>query len=141
MSRNIKIDTNAIRLGAIPERLRAIQLAPNLKVAAARLKSLKKDVHETFKKLAFELHPDRHAGDKAKEEELKRLQGARDWIKNLRIEIRRMPTIAPAQVFWIGPPVFWGSRVGTYNGTTNGTTNGTSTVSQTTTWMPMIFWR
>lgn len=53
----------AAEMGVTEQRVMAIQAAPSFEESKVRLAALKADAKATYKKLAFQYHPDRNPGD------------------------------------------------------------------------------
>lgn len=78
-------------LGAPPQAMRAVQCAPSFEEGKRRLEELKGLVRKTYKRLAFELHPDRNNGDAVKAEKLKVVSRLKDEFMKLELRPPRPP--------------------------------------------------
>lgn len=72
-------------MGLHPADFQDVRLAPNAEEAARRLEKLRARFRAGFKKLAFDLHPDRTGGDPQKTEDFKALIQLRDGFDKLRV--------------------------------------------------------
>lgn len=84
-------------MGLRPEDFQAVRLAPSPEVAAKLLGDLKERFRSGFKKLAFELHPDRTGGDPQKTEDFKALIQLREGFE--RLQVPEYAPEPPAKVY------------------------------------------
>lgn len=77
-------------MGLRPEDFQAVRLAPNPEEAGRLFANLKERFKAGFKKLAFELHPDRTGGDPQKTEDFKALIQLREGFDKFQV-----PTYVP----------------------------------------------
>lgn len=82
------------RLGVTPMDIERIRQTP-FPQSVAILDELKARVKTNWKRLAFELHPDRTGNDPVKTEEFKGLTLVRDDFEKLRVEPRPQPMPQP----------------------------------------------
>ena len=76
-------------LGIMPNELQSIQGLPLLE-GQRRLEEIKERVHKNYKRLAFELHPDRTGNDPAKTEHFKLVGAVKDDFDKLKLEARQV---------------------------------------------------
>lgn len=84
----------------VPEEIDALLREPTFEAAKAKLAELKERVRKNFRKLAFELHPDRTGGDPGKTERFKLLVQVQDSFDKLQI---RPPQPRVMHVVWHNP--------------------------------------
>jgi len=100
-------------MGITPQDFQAIQLAPSFEEAKKQLEALKTKVKAAFKKMAFELHPDRTGNDPAKTEKFKLVSKIKDDVEKLNVSPPQRPQ--PMAVPFVPIQVVF---VQTYPGTT-----------------------
>ena len=121
----------------IPADFEAIQRAPTLKQAQKMLADLKDRARRNFRKLAFELHPDRTGGDNARTEHFMILSKAKEELDKIQLQpIRRRPPPPPVSVSWVRAPAPRGPAYVPTNGMTGSVytayyTSATSTTTST----------
>jgi hypothetical protein len=107
-------------LGVSQDELAALQKC-SLAEGQRKLDELKERVRKNFKRLAFELHPDRTGNDPAKTERFKAICEVRDGFERLGLAPRPAPVppvMHVTRVSWV--------RAGTaYNRAATSTTTGT----------------
>jgi hypothetical protein len=86
----------------VPEDLDAVRRAPTFEAAQAKLAELQERVRKNFKRLAFELHPDRTGGDPEKTDRFKALARAREEIERLRLQ-HPLPVQQRVVMMWVNP--------------------------------------
>lgn len=118
---HVRIQQAVQALGITPADLDAIRLAP-FPQAQALLQSLKDRAKKNYRRLAFELHPDRTGNDPAKTELFKILGRVITDIEKLQV---RPPPPPPQYVVrQVQVPLQWVQVARTVNGTTTTTTAG-----------------
>jgi hypothetical protein len=116
-------------LGIMPNELGSLQGLP-LAEGQRRLDEIKERVHKNYKRLAFELHPDRTGNDPAKTEHFKLVGAVKDDFDKLKLEPRQVNMQPPPpplnmQRVRVVRVVSWASaRTG--GPVTTGTTSGTT---------------
>lgn len=80
-----RIDEGLRALGLTPDDFNTIQRQPTYETACQALDALKERVRKSFKKLVFELHPDRTGNDPVKTELFKTVTRIREDVEKLRI--------------------------------------------------------
>lgn len=84
-----------VALGVPPQSLEDLRRVP-FPQAAEALKRIQDDAKPRYKKLAFELHPDRTGGNEAKTRMFSEVTAANKWLQELRIQ-----PPAPQPVMWV----------------------------------------
>jgi hypothetical protein len=86
-------------LGVTPEDFNTVQRQPTYELACAKLEEVKEKVRKAYKRLAFELHPDRTGNDIEKTELFKAVGQVKADIESLNINPPRPPPMmAPMSV-------------------------------------------
>lgn len=115
----------------VPQDIDAIRTAPSFAEAQNRLTVLKERIHKNFRKLAFELHPDRTGGDEAKTEHFKLLVQIKDDFDKVRLQQAPRPQPVVMHVRWQNPFAYQAtsasSTASVYTAYYQGTTTGTPT--------------
>jgi len=111
----------------VPQDLNAIRSAPSFAEAQARLQALKERVNRNFRKLAFELHPDRTGNDPARTERFKALVQVKEDLDKLKLQHMPRPQPMVMHVMWRNPVATTSSAstsayTAYYQGTTNTST-------------------
>lgn len=94
-------------MGVLPQDFQGIQLAPSFEEAKRLLEVIKDKVKTGFKKLAFELHPDRTGNDPVKTAKFKLAANVKNDIEKLTVgqqpRPRPMPVpfVQPMQVVFV----------------------------------------
>lgn len=86
-------------LGVTSQAIHEIRSSP-LPIAERLLKELKERAHKAYRRLAFELHPDRNAGDATKTERFTFLSHVAKHIEALRVQ---PPPVTFVHVVFTGP--------------------------------------
>jgi hypothetical protein len=74
-----------ITLGVHPQSIENLRRIP-FPQAVEGLKKLQEEVKPRYKKLAFELHPDRTGGDEAKTKLFSEVTAANKWLQDLKVQ-------------------------------------------------------
>lgn len=115
----------------VPQDIDTIRAAPSFGEAQSRLAALKERIHKNFRKLAFELHPDRTGGDEAKTEHFKLLVQIKDGFDKVRLQQAPRPQHMVMHVRWQNPfayqPTNAASSTSVYTAYYQGTTTGSPT--------------
>lgn len=82
----------------IPADFDAIQRAPTFGQAQQMLADLKERARKNFRKLAFELHPDRTGGDSAQTEHFMILSRAKEELDRIKLQLMTPPRPPPVAV-------------------------------------------
>jgi len=94
-------------LGITEADVMGIRSAPSLVEANKRLQALRDRVKKQWRKLAFELHPDRTEGDEDKEKLFKLLSGVVDKLDDTKVLPPMRPRPRPRRrVVW-QQPIMW----------------------------------
>lgn len=132
-----KLSVTLVELGVTPHAIHAIRMAPFPK-AVEMLKELKELAKRNYKRLAFELHPDRTGNDPDKSAKFAFVTTV--WKEVEKMEVRQPPP--PPQVFMqVAQVVHFGQqppRVQRHGGWVRvaGTVNGSTASTATTTAFP-----
>jgi hypothetical protein len=110
-------------LGVTPADFMGIRQCRSLREAELRLQKLRERVKERWRKLAFELHPDRTDGDEDKTRLFKLLSGVVDKLN----EVKVMPPRPRVRRVVMQQPIVWATN------STNATSTSTSTWGS---WVP-----
>jgi hypothetical protein len=86
----VKLRTACHALGIIPQELQALQRLP-LEKAREKFEEIKARVHKNYKRLAFELHPDRTGTDPDQTELFKLVGAVKSDFDKLKLEPRPQP--------------------------------------------------
>ena len=81
----------AAEMGVTEQRVTSIQAASSFEAARSRLAAFKADVKATYKKLAFQYHPDRNPGDAEAEAKFKGLGTVLQEVEKLEVQARPQP--------------------------------------------------
>lgn len=92
------IEAGLLALGVTPNDFNAVRVEPSFEGATAALERVKEKVRKAYKKLAFELHPDRTGNDPAKTELFKAVSKIRAEIDALTIERGPLPVPVPVGI-------------------------------------------
>jgi hypothetical protein len=92
----VKIQEAMRELGVLPADVEKLQRMAVFEEATAWLDELKDRVRKNFKRLAFELHPDRTGGDLEKTALFKLYGTVKDDFEKLQVQ--RRPQLSPSQV-------------------------------------------
>ena len=115
-------------LGVQPAEMDALRRC-NLDEGKRRLEELKERVHKNYKRLAFELHPDRTGNDPEKTEKFKLVGAIREDFSKLQLQAQPrmmpMPMRVPVGVVnhVSSPVVSWHARSTASTGTVNVSVN------------------
>lgn len=107
----------AAEMGVTEQRVMNIQTASSFEEARARLAALKADVKATYKKLAFQYHPDRNPGDVEAEAKFKGLGAVLQEVEKLEVRARPQPIpVQPTTPFYSRRPSIYSTVTNTASG-------------------------
>lgn len=114
-------------LGVQPAEMDALRRSP-IEEGKRKLEELKERVHKNYKRLAFELHPDRTGNDPEKTERFKLVGAIREDFSKLQLQAQPRMMPMPMRVP-VGVVIHVSSPVVSWQARSTASTTGTANVS------------